>query len=132
MTGRRPQGQGTGSDRTREREITHGPGRGMNRDHGAEEEDTTADTRAHTQEGHATTEGPPPPCPQQTPRGPRRRTPQTHAAEARIRHTGSHPLATQNRTGEGGHTYTGRRGYTHRGSRREHRRTARHNALTAR
>ena len=35
MTGRRPQGQGTGSDTTREQETTHGPGSGRNRDCGA-------------------------------------------------------------------------------------------------
>ena len=63
-------------------------------------------------------------------------TPQTHAAEPRIGrrtdHTGSGPPATGIHTGEGGHTQTGRRGYTHRGSRREHRRAAHHHALTAR
>ena len=88
------------------------------------------------QEGHATTEGPAPRHPQRTPRDPRRRTPPTHAAEARIRrrtdHTGSRPPATRNHRGEGGNTYTGRRGYIHRGSRREHRRPAHHHALTAR
>ena len=135
MTGRRPQGQGTGSDTTREQETTHGPGRGRNRDRGAEKEDTTAGTRAHTQEGHATTEGPLQPHPQRTPRGPRRRTPPTRTAKTRIRrrtdHSGSRPPATRNHTGEERHTYTGRRSYTHKGSRREHRRTAHHHALTA-
>ena len=59
-----------------------------------------------------------------------------HAAEARIGrrtdHTGSRPPATRNHTGEGGHTYKGRKGYTHRGRRREHRRPVHHHALTAR
>ena len=44
----------------------------------------------------------------------------------------AHPPATGNHTGNGGHTYTGRTGHTHRGSRRERRRTAHHHALTAR
>ena len=67
---------------------------------------------------------------------PRTRTPPTHAAEARIGrrtdHTASRPPATRNHTGEGGHTYTARKGYTNRGSRREQRRAARHHTLTAR
>ena len=46
--------------------------------------------------------------------------------------TSAHSPATRNHTGDGGHTYTGRTGYTHRGSRREHRRAAHHHALTAR
>ena len=96
MTGRRPQGLDTGSDTTREQEATHGPGRGRNRDCGAEKEDTTAGTRAHTQEGHATTEAPAPPHPQRTPRGPWRSTPRTHAAEARIERP---PETTQGKEG---------------------------------
>ena len=62
--------------------------------------------------------------------------PPTRTAEAsiggRTDHTSAHPPATGNHTGDGGHTYTGRTGYTHRGSRRERRRAARHHALTAR
>ena len=136
VTGRRPQGQGTGSDTTQGQETTHGPGRGKNRDRGAGKEDTTAGTRAHTQKGHAATEVPVPPHPQRSPRDPRSRTPPTHTAEARIGrrtdHTGSRPPATRNHTGEGGQTYTARKGYTHRGTRREHRRATCHHALTAR
>ena len=62
--------------------------------------------------------------------------PPTRTAEASIRrrtdHTSAHPPATGNHTGDGGHTYTGRTGHTHRGSRRERRRAAHHHALTAR
>ena len=69
-------------------------------------------------------------------RNPRKRTPPTHATEARIErrtdHTGSRPAATRNHTGERGHTYMARKGYPHRGSRREHHGAARHHALTAR
>ena len=78
VTGRRPQGQGTGGDTTREQETTHGQGRGRNRDRGAGKEDTTAGTRAHMQERHATTEGPAPPHPQaDTERPPEAHTPNT-------------------------------------------------------
>ena len=49
--------------------------------------------------------------------------PPTHIAEASIRrrtdHTSTHPPATRNHTGNGGHIYTGRTGQTHRESRRE-------------
>ena len=62
--------------------------------------------------------------------------PPTRTAEARIGrrtdHTNAHPPATVNHMGNGGHTYTGRTGHTHRGSRKEHRRTAHHHALTVR
>ena len=62
--------------------------------------------------------------------------PQTRTAEAsigrRTNHTSAHPPATGNHSGDGGHTYTGRTGYTHRGSRRERCRAAHHHALTAR
>ena len=62
--------------------------------------------------------------------------PPTRTAEAsigrRTDHTSAHPPATGNHTLNGGHTYTGRTGHTHRGSRRERRRTAHHHALTAR
>ena len=62
--------------------------------------------------------------------------PPTRTAEAsigrRTDHTSAHPPATGNHTGDGGHTYTGRTGYTHRGSHRERRRAAHHHALTAR
>ena len=75
VTGRRPQGQGTGGGATRGQETTNGPGRGRTRGCGTEGEGATTGTRAHTQEGHATTEGPTPPHPQLTPRDPRRRTP---------------------------------------------------------
>ena len=79
MTGRRPQGQGTGSDTTWEQDTTHGPARGRNRDPGAEKEDTTTGTRAHTQEGHATTEGSTPPHPQAG----TARPPEAHASNTR-------------------------------------------------
>ena len=81
VTGRRLEGQSTWSDTTWEQDTTHGPGRGRNRDRGAEKEDTTTGTRAHTQEGHATTEGSTPPRPQRAPHDPQRRTPPTRAAE---------------------------------------------------
>ena len=81
-------------------------------------------------------EGPAPPHPQRTPHDSRGRTAPTRAAEARIGrrtdHTSAHPPANGNHTGDGGHTYTGRTGYIHRGSRREHRCAAHHHALTAR
>ena len=136
MRGRRPLGQGTGSDTTWGQETTQGPGRGRNRDQGAEKEDTTADTRTQLQEGHTTTEEPAPPHPKRTPHKPRGRTPPTYAAGARIGrrtdHSGTRPPATGSHGGDGGHTYTGRTGYTHRGSRWEHRRAAHHHILTAR
>ena len=60
----------------------------------------------------------------------------TRTAEAsigrRTDNTSAHPPATGNHTGNGGHTYTGRTGHTHRRSRRERRRTAHHHALIAR
>ena len=75
---------------------------------------------------------PPPP---NSPRLPGEHPP-THTAEASIRrrtdHPSAHPSATGNHTGNGGHTYTGRTGHTHRGSRRERRRMAHHHALTTR
>ena len=78
--------------------------------------------RAHHDRG--TSAAPPPP-----------NTP-THTTEANIRrqadHTSARPPATGNHTENGGHTYTGRTGHTHRESRRERRRTAHHHALTAR
>ena len=62
--------------------------------------------------------------------------PPTHTTEAsigrRTDHTSAHPPATGTHTGNGGRTYTGRTGHTHRGSRRKRRRTAHHHALTAR
>ena len=62
--------------------------------------------------------------------------PPTHTAEASIRlrtdHTSAQPPATGNQRGNGGYTYTGRTGHTHRRSRRERRRTAHHHALTPR
>ena len=62
--------------------------------------------------------------------------PRTRTAAASIGrrndHTCAHPPATGNHTGDGGHTYTGRTGHTHRGSRRERRRKAHHHALIAR
>ena len=60
----------------------------------------------------------------------------THTTEANIGrhadHTSARPPATGNHTENGGHTYTGRTGHSHRGSRMERRRTAHHHALTAR
>ena len=62
--------------------------------------------------------------------------PATRTAEASIERrtdrTSAHQPATGNHTGDGGHTYTERTGYTHRGSHRECRRAAHHHALTAR
>ena len=62
--------------------------------------------------------------------------PPTRTAEAsigrRTDHTSAHPPATGNHTGDEGHTYTGRTGHSHRGSRRERRRAAHHHDLTAR
>ena len=75
VAGRRPQGQGSGGDTTRERETSNGPGRGRIRDRGTEGQDAAAGTRAHTQEGHATTERAAPSHPQRTPRDPWRLTP---------------------------------------------------------
>ena len=79
-----------------------------------------------------TSAAPPPP---DTPRHPGTHPP-THTTEASIGRcadpTSAHPPATGNHTENGGHTYTGRTGHTHRGSRRERRRTAHHHALTAR
>ena len=79
-----------------------------------------------------TSTAPPPP---NAPRLPGAHPP-THTAEAsigrRTDHTSAHPPATGNHTGNGGHTYTGRTGHTHRGSRRKRRRTAHHHALTGR
>ena len=75
------------------------------------------------------------PPPSHTPRHPGTRPP-THTTEAsigcRADHTSAHPPATGNHTENGRHTYTGRTGHTHRGSRRERCRTAHHHALTAR
>ena len=117
-------------------ETAQGPRSGRSGDRGTEEEGTTAGATTHTQEGHTTTEGPAPPHPEQMLHDSRGRTPPTRATGARIRrrtdHTSAHPPATRNHTGDGAHTYTGRTGYTHRGSRREHRRAAHHHALTAR
>ena len=50
----------------------------------------------------------------------------------RTDHTTAHPPASRNHTGVEGHTYTGRTGYTHRGSRKEGCRAAYHHDLTAR
>ena len=134
--GRQSQGQDAGRDTTWEQETTQEPGRGGSGDQGTEERGTRANATTHTQEGHTTTGGtstaPPPP---NAPRLPGAQTP-THTAEAsigrRTDHTSAHPQATGNHTGNGGHTYTGRTGDTHRGSRRERHRTAHHHALTAR
>ena len=79
-----------------------------------------------------TSAAPPPPNAARLPGA----NPLTRTAEAsigrRTEHTSAHPPATRNHTGNGGHTYTGRTGQNHRGSRREHRRTAHHHALNAR
>ena len=66
VAGRRPQGQGCGGNATRGQETTKGPGKGRARGRGTEGEGATTGTRAHTQEGHATTEGPAPPHPEST------------------------------------------------------------------
>ena len=79
-----------------------------------------------------TSAAPPPPNATQLPGA----HPPTPTAEAgigrRTDHTSTHPPATGNHTGNVEHTYTGRAGHTNRGSRRERRRAAHHNALTAR
>ena len=86
--------------------------------------------RAYHDEG--ATAAPPPP---NAPRFPGAHPP-THTAEAsigrRTDHTSAHRPATGNHTGNGGHTYTGRTGHTHRRRRKERRRTAHNHALTAR
>ena len=94
VMGRRPQGQGTGSDTTWEQDTTHGPRRGRNRDRGAEKEVTTTGTRAHKQEGHATTEGTTPPHPQRAPHDPS----EAHAPNTR--------RENMNRTPYGPHGFT--------------------------
>ena len=75
------------------------------------------------------------PSPPNTPRHPGAHPP-TQTTEASIGrsadHTSAHPPATRNHTENGGHTYTGRTGHTHRGSGRERRHTAHHHALSAR
>ena len=75
MTRRCPQGEGTGGGATQGQGTTNGPGGGRTRGRGTEQEGVTMGTRAHTQEEHATTEGPALPHPQLTPRDPRRRRP---------------------------------------------------------
>ena len=75
VTGRRPQGQGTGGNRTRGQQTINAPGRGRTSSRGTEGEGAATGTRVHTQEGHATTEEPAPCHPRPTPRDPRRRTP---------------------------------------------------------
>ena len=86
--------------------------------------------RAYHDRGNQT--APPPP---NTPRHPGAHPP-TRTTEAsigrRADHTSAHPPATGNHKENGGHTYTGKTGHTHRGSRRKRRRTAHHHALTAR
>ena len=75
------------------------------------------------------------PSPPNAPRLPGAHPPTRNAKASiggRTDHTSAHPPATGHHTGNGGHTYTGRTGHTHRGSRRERRRTAHHHALTAR
>ena len=67
-----------------------------------------------------------------TPVGAPPNTPAEASIGRRTDHTSAHPPATGNHTGNGGHTYTGRTGHIHRGSRRERRRTAHHHVLTAR
>ena len=108
-----------GTHRNRAPEETqHG---GRNGDPGTEEKGTTANATTHTQEGQTTTEGPAPPHPRRRPHDPRGAHPPTRTAEARMGrrgdHTSAHPPATGNHTGDGGHTYTGRTGHTHRASR---------------
>ena len=73
-----------------EQETTQGPGRGGNRDPGAETEDITAGTRTHTQEGHATTKGPARPHPQRAPHDPRGCAPNTCHQSAYRTPYGSH------------------------------------------
>ena len=95
-----------------------------------------ANATTPTQEGHTMMGGPAPPQPHRTPHDSPGAPPPTRTAKAsigrRTDHTSAHPPATGNHRGEGGHTYTGRRGHTHRGSRRERRRAAHHHDLTAR
>ena len=75
VTGRRPQGRGTGGGAARGQETTNWQGRGRTSGRGTEEEGRMTGTRAHTQEGHATREGPATPHPGLTPRDPQRRMP---------------------------------------------------------
>ena len=79
-----------------------------------------------------TSAAPPPPNARRLPGA----HPPTRTAKASIRRrtdqTSAHPPATGNHTWNGGHTYTGRTGHGHRGSRRKRRRTAHPHALTAR
>ena len=102
VMGRCPQGQGTGSDTTWEQDTTHGPGRGGNRDRGAEKEDTTTGTRKGTPRrmdqhrptpsGHRTTLGGARP----------QHTPPKHESDA-VRttraHAGQAPETTQGKEG---------------------------------
>ena len=110
VAGRRPQGQGTGGDTTRGQETIKGPGRGRTRGPRTEGEDATTGTRAHTQEGHATAEGPAPPHPQPTRRDPQRRTPaKTRRQSTDLTMHEPHRLTpTDHRT-----PYKGRRAHPH-------------------
>ena len=102
----------------------------------------TGNRRAREQKGRTHRKGMPQRSDQHRPTPSRHRTnpggarPPTHATKARTGRrtdrTGSRPPAGGNRAGEGGHTHTGRRGYTHRASRIEHRCAGQHRALTAR
>ena len=115
-------GNHPGTRKGRER----GPRHGGNRHHGRHHDPHPG--RAHHDWG--TSAAPPQP---NTPRHPGAHPP-THTTEANIGrhadHTSAHPPATGNHTENGGHTYTGRTGHTHRGSHRERRRTAHHQATT--
>ena len=75
--------------------------------------------RGRAYHDRGTSAAPPPP---NTPRHPGAHPP-THTTEASIGrrsdHTSAHPPATGNHTENGGHTYTGRSGHIHRGSRKK-------------
>ena len=80
-------GQGTGGNTTRGRETTNRPGKGEARGRGTRGERATTSTRAHTQDGHATTDEPAPPGPQSTPHDPQWGT----SAKPRCRNTNLTP-----------------------------------------
>ena len=119
---------GAGNHRGTRKGQERGPRHGGRGHHG--KRDDPHPGRAYHDGG--TSAAPPPPNAARLP-GAR---PPTRTAEASIGrrsdHTSAHPPATGNHTGDGGHTYTGRTGHSHRGTCRERRRTAYHHALTAR
>ena len=127
-TGRRKRHHmGAGNHPRTRKGQERGPRRGGKGHHGKHHDRQPG--RAYHDGGTST--APPPPNAARLPGA----HPPTCTAEAsigrRTDHTSAHPPATGNHTGNGGRTYTGRTGHTHRGSRRECRRMAHHHALTA-